>query len=246
MTAEPLSGAVALVTGGSRGIGAAIARALDAAGASVAVNYRREADAANELVATFRHAGSAWQADVAREAEAAHLVDAVCRQHGRLDILVLNAGVWRGGRVERLASDDWSAVLETALGGAFYVSRAAIPHIRAAGAGRIIVISSVIGAIGYPGDAAYATAKAGLIGFTRSLSKELGPDGITVNAVLPGLVDTDMTAAIPDGSRERLIGRTSLGRAGTPEDVAAAVRYLAGDGGYVTGHCLVVDGGLSL
>lgn len=246
MTAEPLANAVALVTGGSRGIGAAIARALDAAGAAVAVNYRREADAASALVASFLHDGSAFQADVTREADATRLVDSVYERYGRLDVLVLNAGVWKGGRLEQLAYADWSTVVNTALSGSFYVARAAIPRMRAARSGRIIVISSVIGTIGYPGDAAYATAKAGLIGFTRSLSKELGPDGITVNAVLPGLIDTDMTAAISTGSRERLLSRTSLGRAGTPNDVAAAVRYLACEGSYVTGHCLVVDGGLSL
>jgi 3-oxoacyl-[acyl-carrier protein] reductase len=141
---------------------------------------------------------------------------------------------------------DWRAVLATSLDGAFNVARAAVPPMRAGGFGRIVAIGSVIGLVGFPGDTAYATAKAGLLGFVRSLSKEVGRDGITVNAVLPGFIETDMTAAVPVASRERMLARTSLRRAGTAEDVAQAVRFLVCEGAYITGQALVVDGGFSL
>ncbi len=136
-------------------------------------------------------------------------------------------------------------MLDTSLGGAYHVARAVVPGMRERGFGRIVVIGSVIGLVGFAGDSAYATAKAGLLGLTRSLSKELGRDGITVNAVLPGFIETDMTAEVPDRSRERMVSRTALDRPGTPGEVAAGVRFLAAEGSYVTGHTLLIDGGFS-
>jgi 3-oxoacyl-[acyl-carrier protein] reductase len=174
------------------------------------------------------------------------MVAGVLRAHGRLDILVLNAGVWQGGPIATLPPKAWQIVLDTALNGAFQLVQAALPAMRAQHYGRVVAITSVIGLIGYPGDTAYATAKAGLNGFVRSLAKEVGRDGITVNAVAPGLIRTDMTTAIPQASKQRLLGRCAIRRLGTADDVAGAVEYLVCDGAYVTGQVLVVDGGLSL
>jgi 3-oxoacyl-[acyl-carrier protein] reductase len=242
----PLAGRVALVTGASRGIGRGIAIELGAAGATVAVNYQTEAESAERVAESIGHGSRAWRADVADPDAAAALVRNVAAAHGGIDVAVLNAGVWRGGRIESLSMADRRTVLATSLDGAFNVARAALPQIRASGLGRIVAIGSVIGLVGFPGDTAYATAKAGLLGFVRALSKETGRAGITVNAVLPGFIETDMTAAVPAASRERMIARTSLGRPGTVEDVAAAVRFLVCEGGYITGQALIVDGGLSL
>ena len=189
---------------------------------------------------------SAWQADVTDPLAVESLVDGVVERHGRLDIVVANAGVWRGGRVEDIDPGAWRHVLDTSLGGAFHVARASVPVMRAAGYGRFVVISSVIGMIGFPGDAAYASAKAGLIGFVRSLAKEVGSDSITVNAVAPGFVETEMTADVSERARAHLLRRAVIARAGRPEEVAKAVRYLVCDGSYTTGQVMVVDGGLGL
>lgn len=242
----PLAGRTALVTGGSRGIGAAISRELGACGAAVAVNYRSDHDAAAAVVAELGPGASSWAADVSDRDAVAAMVAAVTEHHGGLDVLVVNAGVWRGGRVEQLAPSDWSLVVETSLTGAFYLVRAALPALRERGFGRVVVVSSVIGLIGYAGDSAYASAKAGLFGFVKSVAKECGRDGITVNAVAPGFVETDMTEEVPERARERMLARTSLRRPGRPEEIASAVRFLACEGSYVTGQTLVVDGGLSL
>jgi NAD(P)-dependent dehydrogenase (short-subunit alcohol dehydrogenase family) len=242
----PLTGRVALVTGGSRGIGAAISRELSGAGAEVAVNYLSNAAAAEAVVGELRAGAAPWQADVGDAAAVAAMVDAVAEHHGRLDVLVVNAGVWRGGAVEQLTPEDWSLVLDTSLTGAFNLVRAALPRMREGDYGRVIVVSSVIGLIGYQGDSAYAAAKAGLLGFVKSVAKECGREGITANAIAPGFVETDMTESVPDRARERLLSRTSLRRAGTPEEIAAAARFLACEGSYVTGQTLVVDGGLTL
>ena len=237
---------VALVTGASRGIGAAIAYRLSDDGAVVAVNYRREAGRAEEVRTRLRHGSTAWRADIADEAAAAQLVEDVLAHHGRLDVLVANAGVWHGGRIEQIDPADWRSVLETSLVGSFNLCRAAVPAMRAAGFGRIVVISSVMGMIGFAGDTAYAAAKAGQLGFVKALAKEVARDGITVNAVAPGYISTDMTAGIGEQETELLLRRTPLRRPGRAEDVAAAVSYLCCDADYVTGHTLVVDGGMSL
>jgi 3-oxoacyl-[acyl-carrier protein] reductase len=245
LTNRSLHGRAALVTGGGRGIGAAIVRELAGAGATVAINYNACDEDARRLAAQLGAGAAVWQANVSDAEQARRLVDAVQAAHEGIDILVLNAGVWRGGRIERVRPDDcawFSAPRSTA------PTRSAARPFRGCGRGfgRIVVVSSVIGLVGYPGDSAYASAKAGLLGLDRSLSKELGPDGITVNAVLPGFIDTEMTAAVPIESRERMIARTSLGRAGRAEEVAAAVRFLVAEGSYITGRSLVVDGGFSL
>lgn len=242
----PLGGRTALVTGGSRGIGAAISRELGACGADVAVNYRSGHHAARAVVAELGAGATAWAADVSDRDSVEEMVADVTEHYGRLDVLVVNAGVWRGGSIERLSPSDWSLVLDTSLSGAYYLVRAALPALRERDFGRVIVVSSVIGLIGYAGDSAYASAKAGLFGFVKSVAKECGRDGITVNAVAPGFVDTDMTEQVPEQARERMLARTSLRRPGTPEEIARAVRFLACDGSYVTGQTLVVDGGLSL
>lgn len=241
-----MPGRVALVTGGSRGIGAGITRALHAEGAAVTVGYRSRAEEADALAAELGDRIATVQADVRDPAAAALLVDRTVAAYGPLDTLVLNAGVWRGGPIERIPDEDWASVLDTSLSSAFRIVRAALPVMRETDAGRIVVISSAIGLMGFPGDTPYAAAKAGLVGFVRALAKEVGRHGITVNAVAPGLVDTEMTAAIPDASRERMLARAPIRRTGRVEEVAHAVRYLVADGAYITGHTLVVDGGLTL
>jgi 3-oxoacyl-[acyl-carrier protein] reductase len=243
---EPLSGRVALVTGGSRGLGRAICAELAAAGATLAINYRGDEQAARESAAALGNGAGIWQADISDRLEAAAMVEGVLARHGRLDLLVLNAGVWRGGRIDSLDPDDWDAVIDTSLTGAFNVLRAASGPLAASDAGRVVVLSSAIALVGFAGDSAYGAAKAGLVGLVRSLAKELGADGVTVNAVAPGFIHTDMTAEVPERSRERMLRRTALRRFGDPEDVAKAVRFLAVDGGYVTGQTLTVDGGFSL
>ncbi|MQA76428.1 MAG: SDR family oxidoreductase [Solirubrobacterales bacterium] len=246
MSVGGLDGRVALVTGGGRGIGAAIVRELASHGATVAINCRARVEDARALATEVGRGARAWPADVSDPGQAERMVADVAAAHGAIEVAVLNAGIWRGGRIERLALEDWRAVTSTALDGAFAIARAVVPTMRERGFGRIVVIGSVIGLVGFAGHSAYATAKAGLLGLVRSLSKELGRDGITVNAVLPGLVETEMTAAIPRASRERMIARTSLGRPADAREVASAVRVLAAEGSYVTGHALVVDGGFSL
>lgn len=237
---------VALVTGGSRGIGAATSRELATHGARVAVNFHRDGQSAQRLVEELGPDHFAWRADVTNLKESEGLVSEVLRRHERLDILIVNAGVWLGGQLEELSSSEWQAVIRTSLDGAYNVTRPALPAMRAAGWGRIVVVSSVIGLVGFPGDTAYATAKAGLFGFVRSLAKEVGRDGVTVNAVAPGFIDTDMTKGVSASSRDRMLSRASLRRPGAPGDVAKAIAYLVRDGDYVTGQTLVVDGGFSL
>ena len=243
------AGRVALVTGGARGIGRAIAVRLAQDGIAVVVNYRGSAEAAAETVRQITGAGgraAAVAADVAVAAEAARLVAETVAQFGRLDILVNNAGITRDNLAMRMSEDDWDAVLSTNLRGAFLCAKAALRHLlKARESGRIIAISSVVGVSGNAGQANYASAKAGLIGLTKSLAKEVASRGITVNAVAPGFIQTDMTAALPAEVQEQAKKAIPLGYFGEPNDIAEAVAFLASPAArYITGQVLHVDGGM--
>ncbi len=241
---------VALVTGGSRGIGRAVAELLAARGHRVAINYVSNANAANDTVAASTSAGGsaiAVQGDVGDEEQVAALLDAVQEQLGPIEILVNNAGITRDDLLMRMKADAWDAVMETNLKSVFLCSKASLRGMLRAKWGRIINISSVAGVYGNAGQANYAAAKAGVIGFTKSLAKEIGSRGITVNAVAPGFIATDMTAALGDEAAEAASKQTTLGRLGRPEEVASAVGYLASEeASYVTGQTIVVDGGLAI
>jgi 3-oxoacyl-[acyl-carrier protein] reductase len=239
---------VALVTGASRGIGAAIADALARDGFDVAVGYGSDAEGAQRTVAAVTAHGRravALQADVSVEDEAVGLVEAAEAELGPLDAVVLNAGITRDGLFMRISAEDWRAVIDTNLTGAFFVSRATVRGMLRRRSGTIVAVSSVVGLIGNPGQANYAAAKAGLIGMVKSLAKEVGPRGIRVNAVAPGYIATDMTAALSDDQRERVRTATPLGRLGTPEDVAGVVAFLCSpDAAFITGSVIRIDGGL--
>jgi 3-oxoacyl-[acyl-carrier protein] reductase len=239
---------VALVTGASRGIGAAIADALARDGFDVAVGYGSDAEGAQRTVAAVAAHGRravALQADVSVEDEAVGLVEAAEAELGPLDAVVLNAGITRDGLFMRISAEDWRAVIDTNLTGAFFVSRATVRGMLRRRSGTIVAVSSVVGLIGNPGQANYAAAKAGLIGMVKSLAKEVGPRGIRVNAVAPGYIATDMTAALSDDQREQVRTATPLGRLGTPEDVAGVVAFLCSpDAAFITGSVIRIDGGL--
>lgn len=249
MNPQPLSGKVALVTGGSRGIGRACAFALGEAGAAVAVGYSAGHDAAEEVVARLTEGGGralALQADLADPAAAAALMEGAVAGLGAVDIVVNNAGITRDNLAVRITDADWEAVLAVDLSAAFRICRAALRPMLRRREGRIINISSVAGVIGNPGQANYSAAKAGLIGLTKSLCREVGSRGITVNAVAPGFIDTDMTASLPGDVVAAATAAIPLQRLGTAEEVAAAIRFLAlPEAAYITGHVLHVDGGLA-
>ncbi|HTD27347.1 MAG TPA: 3-oxoacyl-[acyl-carrier-protein] reductase [Candidatus Elarobacter sp.] len=243
-----LTGQVALVTGGSRGIGRAIALRLAAAGATAVVNFRENSAAAEETVGLIAAAGgrsSTSRFDVG-DAEAVRVgVQNIVDEHGRLDLLVNNAGVSVDALLLRLKEEDWERVLRTNLTGVFHCTKAAVRAMVRARYGRIVNLTSVVAEMGNAGQAAYAAAKAGVIGLTKSLAREVAARGITVNAVAPGLVETDMTAGLDDRQRSFYTNVIPAGRIATPEDVAAAVAFLASpEAGYITGQVLHVNGGL--
>jgi 3-oxoacyl-[acyl-carrier protein] reductase len=236
-----LDGKTALVTGASRGIGRAIAVELANAGASVVVGYRTGREEAEALADEI--GGRAAQADVSVPEEAARLVE----EAGDLDILVNNAGLTRDGVLARMSDDDWRAVLETNLSSVFYTCRAVTRGMMKRRSGAIVNLSSIVGVHGNWGQANYAASKAGIIGFTKSLAQELGSRGVRANVVAPGFVKTQLTDAIPEEARAKMLDLTPLGRLGEPENVAGAVRFLCSDeASFVTGVVLLVDGGLGM
>jgi 3-oxoacyl-[acyl-carrier protein] reductase len=236
-----LEGKLALVTGASRGIGRAIAVELARAGAQVAVGYRSGAEEAEALAKEI--GGRALQADVSDPEQAARLVG----EAGDLDILVNNAGLTRDGLIARMSDEDWRTVLDTNLGGVFYTCRAAARGMMRRRAGAIVNLTSVVGLHGNPGQTNYAASKAGVIGFTKSLARELASRGVRANAVAPGYIQTALTDVLPEEVQGAILANTPLARLGTPEDVAGAVRFLCSDeASFVTGEVLLVDGGLGM
>ena len=245
-----LEGKIALITGASRGLGRAIALELASQGADVIVNYRHAQASADAVVAAVEQQGRraiAVQADVGAFDQASELVNVALTQMGGLDILVNNAGITRDALLMRMREDDWDTVMRVNLKGVFNVCKAAVRTFIRQRSGRIINISSVSGLVGQTGQANYAASKAGLIGFTKSLARELGSRGITVNGVAPGFIPTDLNASLEEALKTRLLDLIPLGHFGKPEDVACAVAFLAGDeAAYITGAVLPVDGGLSM
>ena len=240
-----LDGKVALVTGGSRGIGAAISRELGRAGARVAVNYRSGREAAEAIAGEV--GGIAVGANVGDPSEAQALVEQVEAELGDVDALVNNAGVTRDTLIARMSDEDWDEVIDTNLRGAFNTSRAVSRKMLRRRSGAIVNLTSVVGLRGNPGQANYAASKAGIIGLTKALARELGTRGVRVNAVAPGYIDTELTNVLSEEIRGAILGNTPLGRLGEPEDVAAAVRFLLSDAAaFVTGEVLLVDGGLGM
>lgn len=243
-----LDGKVALVTGGSRGIGRAIAVALAREGAKVAINFAGNKKAAEETKALVEQAGSEailLKADVSDKDADAALIDTVIKTYGKIDILVNNAGITRDSLMLRMKEDDFDAVIDTNLRSVFYLTKAAAKSMMKKRTGRIINMSSVVGLTGNAGQVNYAAAKAGVLGITKSAAKELASRGITVNAVAPGFIETDMTDVLSDTVKESLLHEIPLKRMGEPKDVANAVLFLASDqSAYITGQVIHVDGGL--
>lgn len=245
MSNLPLSGEIALVTGASRGIGAAIAEELAAQGATVigTATTQAGADAIGERLSARQGQGRVL--DVADPASVEAVLEAIAKEVGGISILVNNAGITRDNLLMRMKEEDWQAILDTNLTSVYRTSKAVMRSMMKARKGRIINIASVIGVTGNAGQANYAAAKAGIIAFSKSLAREIGSRGVTVNVVAPGFIDTDMTRALPDDAKEGMLGQIALGRLGAPEDIARAVSFLAGpSASYITGETLHVNGGM--
>ena len=243
-----LDGKCALVTGASRGIGRAVALKLASEGAKVALNFAGNEAAANEVrqeIETMGGQAILVKADVADEAAVQDMVQKTADAFGRIDILVNNAGITRDGLLARMKEEDWDAVLSTNLKGVFLTTKAVAKLMMKQRAGRIVNMASVVGVSGNAGQANYSAAKAGVIGFTKTIARELASRGVTANAVAPGFIATDMTSVLSDKAKEAALTGIPLGRMGTPEDVAAAVLFLVSDqSSYITGQVLHVDGGM--
>ncbi len=245
---QMLENKIALVTGGSRGIGKAIALSLADAGAQVMISYRSSSAEAAQVVDEIRRKGresAAYQSDAADFTQSKEIVEKIVAHHQRLDILVNNAGITRDGLLMRMSEEDWDAVLATNLKSMFTMCKAAIRPMMSQRSGKIINITSIAGVIGNAGQTNYSASKAGVIGFTKSLAKELGSRNIQVNAIAPGFVETDMTAKLNEDQRKRLEENIPLKRTAKPEEIASVVKFFASrDADYITGQVLCVDGGL--
>jgi len=245
-----IDGAVVIVTGGARGIGRAIAEELGREGARVVVNYAKSKEAAEGLATQLQQKGSpeavAIQADVSDAAQAAKLVEETIQRFGRIDVLVNNAGINVDRSMKNLSPEDWDKVIKNDLSSYFYMAKAALPQFLQQKSGKIINISSVIGQMGNFGQANYAAAKAGIVGFTKTAALEMARSNVTVNAICPGFIATEMFESMPDKAKEAVVARIPLGRVGTAQEVARAVRYLIVDGDYITGASLNINGGLYL
>ena len=242
---QPLKGDIALVTGASRGIGAAIADRLAAQGAAVIGTATSDSGAQAIADRLAPLGGHGHKLDVVDGAEVEALIDAIAKEFGPISILVNNAGITRDNLLMRMKDEEWQSILDTNLTSVYRTSKAVMRGMMKARKGRIINIASVIGVTGNAGQTNYAAAKAGIIAFSKSLAKEIGSRGITVNVVAPGFIDTDMTRALPDAAKEGLLGQIALGRLGQADDIAHAVAFLAGPAaGYITGETLHVNGGM--
>lgn len=243
-----LKGKVAVVTGGSRGIGKAAVLALAREGAEVVINYARNAESAREVLAEAEASGARGitvEADVADYAACERLVEAALDHFKRVDILINNAGITRDNLLARMKAEEWQEVIATNLTGIYNCTRAVMrPLLKQKSGGHIVNVASVAGIYGNSGQCNYAAAKGGVIAFTRSLAKELGSRGITVNAVAPGLIETDMSAKLPEKFRQDILDRIALGRLGKPEEVAGTILFLVTAGSYITGQTIAVDGGI--
>ena len=246
MTTE-LKNKVAIVTGGSRGIGAEISLELAKQGVKIVINYNSQKEQADKVVAQITELGGeayAVQADVSNNQDAAKLVTEAVNKFGGVDILVNNAGITRDSTFKKLSEEDWRKVIDVNLNSVYNTTSAALPHISESTAGRIINISSIIGQAGGFGQTNYAAAKAGMIGYTKSLALELAKSGVTVNAICPGFIGTEMVAAMPEKVLEGVIAKVPQRRLGTPNEIARGVVFLCQDGEYITGQQLNINGGL--
>ena len=245
--AQPLLGRIAVVTGGSRGIGSQIARELAASGATVIVNYVRGAEAAAGVVAQIEAAGGTASmeiGDVSKAEDVTAMFERIKAKYGRLDVLVNNAGILRDRTYKKMSMTDWHEVIDTNLSSVMYCCHEAVPMLLENGWGRIINISSFVGQMGNFGQANYAAAKAGILGFTKSLAIELARYNITVNAVCPGFVETEMWSSVPVNIQEKILDRIPMHRVAKPQEIARGVRFFAVEGDYMTGQSLNINGGI--